>query len=95
MPDHLQPALRAAIPFINTAISDYKTLERFQQCLDALYLLAVVYHNLDMIPERNRTAEQHRKVEKERKEIVGLEVDDGLKEILDLVAGVGKMFGPQ
>ena len=93
--EEMQAALEEAIPFLQIAIADYKSLEMFGRCLDALYLLSVIHHNLGMTPQRDEAAEQHRVMDRERQEMMRAEACEEWKEALDLVLAVGDIFDLQ
>ncbi|KAG8713734.1 hypothetical protein FRC08_012891 [Ceratobasidium sp. 394] len=87
-PARVQDHLRLALPYLIQAEADYATIDFYTGRLDVLYTLSVVYHNLGMVPERDRAAELHAKVEEERVEALSAGVDEELKGVMDLVAEI-------
>ncbi|QRW14582.1 APC5 (anaphase-promoting complex subunit 5) domain-containing protein [Ceratobasidium sp. AG-Ba] len=87
-PGGVQDHLKLALPYLIQAEADYAAIEFYTGRLDVLYTLSVVYHNLGMVPERDRAAELHAKIEAERVEAANMSVDEELKEIMDLVAEI-------
>ncbi|KDQ18511.1 hypothetical protein BOTBODRAFT_28883 [Botryobasidium botryosum FD-172 SS1] len=89
----LRDALESALPFLIIAERDYAKIQKYAARLEVLYLASVVYHNLGMYPERNRTAELHRAEEAKREVVSRAEVDDEIKDVLDFVVDVAKVIG--
>ncbi|KAG8696604.1 hypothetical protein FRC09_008360 [Ceratobasidium sp. 395] len=87
-PARVQEHLRLALPYLTRAEEDYAAIDFYTGRLDVLYTLSVVYHNLGMVPERDRTAELHAKIEEERVEALSASVDEELKGVMDLVAEI-------
>ncbi|KAG8748656.1 hypothetical protein FRC10_000047 [Ceratobasidium sp. 414] len=87
-PARVQDHLRLALPYLIQAEADYATIDFYTGRLDVLYTLSVAYHNLGMVPERDRAAELHVKAEEERVEALNAGVDEELKGVMDLVAEI-------
>ena len=85
---HLADALREAIPWLKTAAEDYAALEMYRALQDTLYLLAVLYHNLGMIKDRDEVAERHHRVGKEREEAEKQATEPWITEVLDIVSEI-------
>ncbi|KAG9025744.1 hypothetical protein FRB95_009811 [Tulasnella sp. JGI-2019a] len=118
-PARQNKALEAALPFLHVAEQDYTTMEMYQERLNVIYMLSVVYHNLalghqaiadgegrggdglvgivvkQMHKERDRMAEMYHEVDKVRKEVGGMEVDQELSTLWDLVVKASAVVGAQ
>lgn len=84
-----QDSIREAIPYIEMAEKDYKTIEILRSLADTQYYLAVMYHNLGMEAERDTAAERHEKTEEERQKAAICGVETWVKDVWDLVCEVG------
>ncbi|KAI0341698.1 hypothetical protein BDW22DRAFT_1358540 [Trametopsis cervina] len=87
--DSQEDALREAIFYLDIAEKDYKKIELFRSLQDTQFLLSVVYHNLNMIAERNEVAERHRETEKLANEVKAMASEDWIVELFDIVSDVG------
>ena len=82
-------ALREALPYVSMAEVDFRSLELSRSVKDAQYLLSIIYHNLDMESERNEVAVRHSQTEQLQQNMEKTIVDDGIREIFDLVGTIG------
>ncbi|KAL1743927.1 hypothetical protein HDZ31DRAFT_39837 [Schizophyllum fasciatum] len=82
-------AILDALRWLPAAEQDYKTLGMYQSQMDVQYLISVLYHNLDMIAERDAAAERHAETAREFKEQEDVLVDSETEEVLDVVAAIG------
>ena len=82
-------ALREALPYVSMAEVDFWSLELFRLVKDAQYLLSIIYYNLDMESERNEVAVRHSQTEQLQQNMEKTIVDDGIREIFDLVGTIG------
>jgi hypothetical protein len=89
----LRSSLLSAIPFLTMSSQDYATIDMYEAQEEALYLLAVVYHNLGMYPDRDRAAELHRKVENKRRSGIenALRNNDVEREVLKAAADISEL----
>ncbi|KAG8872855.1 hypothetical protein FRB97_007290 [Tulasnella sp. 331] len=116
-PARQNAALEEALPFLHVAEQDYTTIEMYQERLNVIYMLSVVYHNLalgyqalaeeggaimaaeaaemvkQMHKERDRMAEMYHEVDKVRKEVRGMEVDEELSTLWGLVVKASAVVG--
>jgi len=96
-PEKQLATLRESLPFFHVAERDYGTVEMHEERLETIYTLCVVYHNIslldpaqerEMLKKRDRMADLHMEVDSQRKLAGEMQVDDELKEVLDLVVEV-------
>ncbi|ELU44876.1 Apc5 domain-containing protein [Rhizoctonia solani AG-1 IA] len=87
-PARIQEHLKLALFWLHIAEKDYASIEFYTGRLDVLYTLSVVYHNLGMIPERDRTASLHAEVEKKRVEMVRKDADEELRDVWEIVCEI-------
>ncbi|KDR81577.1 hypothetical protein GALMADRAFT_263859 [Galerina marginata CBS 339.88] len=83
------PALREALPYLIMAESDFQKLEIYRSMKDVQYMLSIVYHNLDMVEERQEAANRHLETEALQKRLETIVSDEHILEIFDLMATVG------
>ena len=53
------------------------------------FLISVLYHNLDMIDERDAAATRHQKTEDETHEAAVVVIEDWIDRVWDLVLDIG------
>ncbi|OBZ75246.1 hypothetical protein A0H81_04399 [Grifola frondosa] len=82
-------SLRECLLYLELAEKDYTAISLFRSLQDVQYLQSVVYHNLDMIKERDAAAVRHAETEKQRKKANIVIVEDWIEEVWALVAEVG------
>ncbi|KAH9951375.1 hypothetical protein B0H21DRAFT_849637 [Amylocystis lapponica] len=87
--DSSPEALRESLPHLLVAEEDYKQLEILRSLQDVQYLLSVVYHNLDMLTERDAAAVRHLKTSEERMSAAAVVVEDWVADVWEVVAEVG------
>lgn len=85
-------SIREAIPYIEIAENDYRTIQILRSLADVQYYLAVLYHNLGMEAERDAAAERHEKTEEERKEAAVCGIEGWVKDVWDLVCEIGTVL---
>lgn len=78
-----------AISYLLISETDYKKLEMYQTLLDVQYLIAVVYHNLGMIRERNEAAERHIETQAQQRKLEAVITEDEIQEIFKVISLVG------
>lgn len=81
-------ALRECIPYLDIAENDYAALGMYRSLQDVQFLLSVVYHNLDMMEERDKVAERHREVGRQKEEAGKQVSEPWIAEVLDIVADI-------
>lgn len=81
-------ALRECIPYLDIAENDYAALGMYHSLQDVQFLLSVVYHNLDMTEKRDKVAERHREVGKQKEEAEKQVFEPWIAEVLDIVADI-------
>lgn len=82
-------ALQGAIPYLQMAEADFKSLEIYRSVKDVQYLLSVVYHNLGMTRERDEVASRHSQTEEHQNKLEGITFDPLYQGVFELVAKVG------
>lgn len=82
-------SLREALQYLIMAESDFKKLEIYRSVKDVQYMLSVVYHNLDMVDERQAAAQRHSETEALQKRLEMTVTDEDTLKIFELIAVVG------
>ena len=82
-------ALRESLYYLAEAEVNYKVISLLQPLQDTQFLLATVYHNLNMQKERDEAAERCHATELQRKEMAEVASEDWMVQVWDLVSKVG------
>lgn len=85
----LAAALLEAVPYLQTAEADFRTLEMYRALKDVQYMLSVVYHNAGMIQQRDDAAVSQLKTGELQEALEGITYDQTYQDILQVVAKVG------
>jgi anaphase-promoting complex subunit 5 len=81
--------LGEAAPWLVFAEMDYRELEMYRPLQDVQYLLSIVYHNLDMRPERQEAAQRHADRERQQQELEMETVHEDILKVFEVIASVG------
>ena len=84
-----QEAIREALPYLEIAEKDYATLEILRSLADVQFLVSVLYHNLDMVDERDASATRHLETEEAMKEAGVVVAEDWMNQVWELVLDIG------
>lgn len=82
-------SLKEALPYLLAAEKDYEGLIILEALQDIQYFISVVYHNLNMISERDAAARRHHATMERRDKLAVTVVDEEVDTILDLVGKIG------
>ena len=82
-------SLKEALPYFLAAEKDYEGLDILEALQDIQYYISIVYHNLDMIGERDAAAQRHHATIERRDKLAITVVDEEVEAILDLVGKIG------
>jgi anaphase-promoting complex subunit 5 len=82
-------SLREALPCLLAAEKDYECLDILEALQDVQYFISVIYHNLDMVNERDMAARRHHATAELRKKLATTVFDDEVEAILDLIGRIG------
>jgi anaphase-promoting complex subunit 5 len=75
--------------YLEIAEKDYAKLEILRSLADVQFLVSVLYHNLDMVEERDASATRHLKTEEEMKEAAVVVAEDWINQVWELVLDIG------
>ncbi len=75
--------------YLDIAEKDYATLEILRSLVDVQFLISVLYHNLDMVEERDVAASRHLKTEEAMQEAAVVVVEDWIDQVWELVLDIG------
>ena len=82
-------SIREALPYLNIAEKDYATLEILRSLADVQFLVSVLYHNLNLVEERDAAASRHLKTEEAMQEASIVIVEDWIEQVWELVLDIG------
>ncbi len=85
----LAGSLSEALPYLLAAEKDYECLDILEAVQDIQYFISVVYHNLDMVSERDAAARRHQATLEKREKVVTCTRDEEVEAILDLIGEIG------
>jgi len=77
------------LSYLDIAEKDYATLEILRSLVDVQFLISVLYHNLDMVEERDVAASRHLKTEEAMQEAAVVVVEDWIDQVWELVLDIG------
>ena len=77
------------MPYLLAAEKDYEGLIILEALQDIQYFISVVYHNLNMISERDAAARRHHATLERRDKLAVTVADEEVDTILDLVGKIG------
>ena len=75
--------------YLDIAEKDYVTLEILRSLADVQFLISVLYHNLNMLDERDAAATRHLKTEEAMQEAAVVVVEDWIEQVWELVLDIG------
>lgn len=75
--------------YLDIAEKDYATLEILRSLADVQFLISVLYHNLNMVEERDAAAARHLKTEEATQEAAVVVVEGWIDQVWELVLDVG------
>jgi anaphase-promoting complex subunit 5 len=82
-------SIHEALSYLDIAEKDYATLEILRSLADVQFLISVLYHNLDMVEERDTAATRHLKTEEAMHEAAVVVVEDWIDRVWELVLDIG------
>jgi anaphase-promoting complex subunit 5 len=77
------------LSYLDIAEKDYATLEILRSLADVQFLISVLYHNLNMVEERDAAATRHLKTEEASQEAAVVVVEDWIDQVWELVLDIG------
>jgi len=75
--------------YLDIAEKDYATLEILRSLADVQFLISVLYHNLNMVEERDVAATRHLKTVEATQEAAVVVVEDWIDQVWELVLDIG------
>ena len=75
--------------YLDIAEKDYATLEILRSLADVQFLISVLYHNLNMVKERDAAATRHLKTEEAMQEAAVVVVEGWIDQVWELVLDIG------
>ncbi|KAH8980949.1 hypothetical protein EDB86DRAFT_2978203 [Lactarius hatsudake] len=87
--ERTQESIREALPYLEIAEKDFATLEILRSLADVQFLVSVLYHNLDMVEERDASATRHLETKEEMKEAAVVVAEDWITPVWELVLDIG------
>ena len=75
--------------YLDIAEKDYATLEILRSLADVQFLISVLYHNLNIVEERDAAATRHLKTEEAMQEAAVVVVEDWIDQVWELVLDIG------
>lgn len=85
----LAGSLSEALPYLLSAEKDYECLDILEAVQDIQYFISVIYHNLNMVNERDAAARRHEITLEKREKVVICTRDEEVEAILDLLGEIG------
>ncbi|KAN0140851.1 hypothetical protein V8E53_001295 [Lactarius tabidus] len=82
-------SIREALSYLEIAEKDYATLEILRSLADVQFLVSVLYHNLDVVDERDASAMRHLETEEAMKEAAVVVAEDWINQVWELVLDIG------
>jgi anaphase-promoting complex subunit 5 len=82
-------SIREALSYLEIAEKDYATLEILRSLADVQFLVSVLYHNLDVVDERDASAMRHLGTEEAMKEAAVVVAEDWINQVWELVLDIG------
>lgn len=80
---------------LDIAEKDYATLEILRSLADVQFLISVLYHNLNMVEERDAAATRHLKTQEAMQEAAVVVVEDWIDQVWELVLDIGASLAQQ
>jgi len=77
------------LSYLDIAEKDYATLEILRSLADVQFLISVLYHNLNMVEERDVAATRHLKTEEAMQEAAVVVVEGWIDQVWELVLDIG------
>jgi anaphase-promoting complex subunit 5 len=81
--------MEAALPWFQKAEEEYHKLNIFGSLADVQYMLAIVFHNLDRITERDAAAARQVETDEQMSRLEQLVIEDSVVQVWQLVTDVG------
>lgn len=82
-------SIHEALSYLDIAEKDYSALEILRSLGDVQFLISVLYHNLNMVEERDAVATRHLKTEEAMQEAAVVVVEDWIDQVWELVLDIG------
>jgi len=83
------------LSYLDIAEKDYATLEILRSLADVQFLISVLYHNLNMVEERDAAAARHQKTEEAMQEAAVVIVEGWIDQVWELVLDIGASLAKQ
>jgi anaphase-promoting complex subunit 5 len=80
---------------LDIAEKDYATLEILRSLADVQFLISVLYHNLNMVEDRDAAATRHLKTQEAMQEAAVVVVEDWIDQVWELVLDIGASLAQQ
>jgi anaphase-promoting complex subunit 5 len=77
------------LPYLDIAEKDYMTLEILRSLADVQFFTSVLYHNLNMVEERDAAARRHLETEEAMQEAAVVVAEGWIDQVWELVLDVG------
>ena len=77
------------MPYLDIAEKDYTTLEILHSLADVQFFVSVLYHNLNMVEERDAAATRHLKTEEAIQEAAVIVAEGWIDQVWELVLDIG------
>ena len=77
------------MPYLDIAEKDYAALEILRSLADVQFLISVLYHNLNMVEERDAAATRHLQTEEAMREAAVVVAEDWIEQVWELVLDIG------
>ena len=77
------------MPYLDIAEKDYATLEILRSLADVQFLISVLWHNLNMVDERDAAAARHLATEGAMKKAATVVAEDWIGPVWELVLDIG------
>ncbi|KAI9458485.1 hypothetical protein F5148DRAFT_1001378 [Russula earlei] len=82
-------SIREALPYLDIAEKDYEALELLRSLADVQFLISVLYHNLNMVEERDAAATRHLATEETMQKSAVVVAEDWIDQVWKLVLDIG------
>jgi len=89
MDERSPDSIHEALSYLDIAEKDYATLEILRSLADVQFLISVLYHNQNMVEERDAAATRHLKTEEAMQEAAVVVVEDWIDPVWELVLDIG------
>jgi len=88
-------SIHEALPYLEIAEKDYAALEILRSLADVQFLVSVLYHNLNMVAERDAAASRHFETEGAMREAAVVVAEEWIDQVWELVLDIGASVAKQ